>query len=189
MDRNTEVVELHDPYASVPDSMKPPSSYPKWPFYLAGALVVIGLAIAFLWPVSVPYYTLSPGPVYDSSDFVTVDGGNVSDDGELFFLTVSLKEANVFEWAAAKLDPRVDLREREIVRPPDVSPEQLRREGLAMMDESKRDATYVALTKLGYEVVLIGTGALVIGTVPESAADGVLLPEDADAFPDRSAFA
>jgi PDZ domain-containing protein len=178
MDRTPEVAETSDPYATVPDSMKPPSSYPKWPFYLAGALVVIGIAIAFLWPVSVPYYTLSPGPVYDSSDFITVDGGSVSDDGELFFLTVSLKEANVFEWAAAKLDPRVDLREREVIRPPDVSPEQLRREGLAMMDESKRDATYVALTKLGYEVTLIGTGALVIETVPESAADGVLLPED-----------
>ena len=65
----------------------------------------------------------------------------MSDDGELFFLTVSLKEANVFEWAAATLDPRVDLRERAFIRPPDVSPEQLRREGLAMMDESKRDAT------------------------------------------------
>ena len=177
-DQNTDVAEPRDSYSSVPDSMKPPSSYPKWPFYLAGVLVAIGIAIAFLWPVSVPYYTLSPGPVYDSSDFITVDGGTLSDDGELFFLTVSLKEANVFEWVAAKLDPRVDLREREVIRPVDVTPEQLRREGLAMMDESKRDATYVALTQLGYEVVLIGTGALVIETVPDSASDGVLLPDD-----------
>jgi PDZ domain-containing protein len=178
MDQTTGVAEPRDSYASVPDSMKPPSSYPKWPFYLAGALVAIGIAIALLWPVSVPFYTLSPGPVYDSSDFITVDGGAVSDDGELFFLTVSLKEANVFEWVAAQLDPRVDLREREVIRPVDVTPEQMRREGLAMMDESKRDATYVALTKLGYEVVLIGTGALVIETVPDSASDGVLLPDD-----------
>jgi PDZ domain-containing protein len=59
-----------------------------------------------------------------------------------------------------------------------VSPEQLRREALALMDESKRDATFVALTKLGYDVVLIGTGALVIETVPDSAADGILLPDD-----------
>jgi PDZ domain-containing protein len=178
MDQNTEVAEPRDAYAAVPDSMKPPSSYPKWPFYLAGSLVAIGIAIALLWPVSIPYYTLSPGPVYDSSDFISVDGGTVSDDGELFFLTVSLKEANVFEWVAAQLDPRVDIREREVIRPVDVTPEQLRREGLAMMEESKRDATYVALTKLGYEVVLIGTGALVIETVPDSASDGVLLPDD-----------
>lgn len=178
MDPNTEVMEPRDPYSAVPDSMRPPAAWPKWPFYLAGALVVIGIAIAFLWPVTVPYYTLSPGPVYDSSDFVTVEGGTVSDDGELFFLTVSVKEANVFEWAAAHLDPRVSIRDREVIRPPDVSPEQLRLESLAMMNESKQDAIYVALTKLGYEVTLIGTGALVIETVPESAADGVLLAND-----------
>jgi PDZ domain-containing protein len=46
------------------------------------------------------------------------------------------------------------------------------------MDQSKQDATYVALTQLGYEVTLIGTGAIVIETVPDSAADGVLLPND-----------
>lgn len=178
MDHTTEDIERRDPYPSVPESMRPPSTYPKWPFYLAGALVAIGIAIASLWPVSLPYYTLSPGPVYDTSDFIMVDGGAVSADGELFFLTVSLKEANVFEWVAAQFDSRVAIRDRETVRPTGVTPEQLRREGLAMMDESKRNATFVALTKLGYDVTLIGTGALVIETVPDSAADGILMPED-----------
>jgi hypothetical protein len=36
MDHNTGVVEPRDSYAEVPDSMRPPSTYPKWPFYLAG---------------------------------------------------------------------------------------------------------------------------------------------------------
>lgn len=177
MDSTTEVAE-HDPFAAVPDSVRPPPKNPVWPWYLAAALILVGIAIGFLWSMSVPYYTLSPGPVYDTSDFVHVEGGNLSDNGELFFLTVSLKEANVFEWAAAYFDERVDIDPRDDVRPAGVSEEQLRREGLAAMDQSKRDATYVALTKLGYEVTLIGTGALVIETVPDSAADGVLLPND-----------
>jgi PDZ domain-containing protein len=141
-------------------------------------LIAIGIGIAIAWSVTVPYYTLSPGPVYDTADFVTVEDGTASDDGELFFLTVSLKEANVFEWAAGYVDPRVDVRERERVRPIGVSPEQLRRESLASMEQSKQTATFVALTQLGYEVTLVGTGALVIDTVPDSAADGVLLPND-----------
>ena len=107
-----------------------------------------------------------------------MDGGEISENGELFFLTVSLKEANVFEWVAAQFDDKVELSERQNVRPVGVSQEQLRRESLASMNQSKRDATFVALTHLGYEVTLIGTGALVIETVPESGADGVLLPED-----------
>ncbi|MCZ7533886.1 MAG: PDZ domain-containing protein [Acidimicrobiia bacterium] len=178
MDSPTEVVDPHDSFESVPPSLRPPSTYPKWPFYLAGFLVVIGIAIGILLTVTVPYYAVSPGPVYDTSDFVTVEGGNTADTGELFFLTVSLKEANVFEWAAAQFDERVELAKVGAYRPPDVSEEQLRRESLALMDQSKQDATYVALTKLGYEVTLIGTGALVIDTIPGSAADGVLQPND-----------
>ncbi len=178
MDATTEVTEAHDPFGDVPESLRPPQQYPKWPYYLAGGLVVLGIVIGVLWSISVPYYTLSPGPVYDTSDFVHVEGGTVSDNGELFFLTVSIDEANVFEWVSAHFDDRIDIDAREDVRPPGVSNEDLRREGLAAMDQSKRDATYVALTQLGYEVTLIGTGAYIIETVPDSAADGVLLPGD-----------
>lgn len=178
MDNDVAVTEPTDPWADVPESVRPRTPYPKWPWVVAGVLMAIGIAIAVLWPITLPYYTLSPGPIYDTSDFVTVEGGEPSDEGELFFLTVSLKEANAFEWVAAQFDDAVDTRARERIRPSGVSPEELRRESLAAMDQSKNDAIFVALTELGYEVTLIGTGALVIETVPDSGADGVLLPND-----------
>ena len=178
MDRDVAAEEIADEFSDVPAGVRPTSRSPKWPWILAVVLIAIGIAIAIAWPITVPYYTLSPGPIYDTADFVHVQDGDVSSDGELFFLTVSLKEANVFEWAAGYVDPRVDVRERERVRPIGVSPEQLRRESLAAMRQSKQTATFVALTKLGYEVTLVGTGALVIETVPDSAADVVLLPND-----------
>ena len=178
MDNDLAVTEPTDSFADVPESVRPTAPYPKWPWIVAGVLMAIGIAIAVLWPITLPYYTLSPGPVYDTSDFVTVEGGEASDAGEFFFLTVSLKEANAFEWVAAQFDDAVDTRPRENIRPSGVSPEQLRRESLAAMEQSKNDAIFVALTQLGYEVTLIGTGALVIDTVPDSGADGVLLPND-----------
>ena len=153
---------------------------PKWPFVLAGLLMVIGIAVAVAWPIKVPYYTLSPGPLYDTSDFVFVAGDEVQYevDGEMFFLTVALREANVFEYAAGILNPKVEVAPRQNIRPSGVSPEDLRRENLARMEQSKTDATFVALTKLGYEPTYTGTGALVIETVPDSAADGVLVTDD-----------
>ena len=178
MDNDTVVSEPVDPYADVPESVRPSDPYPRWPWVVAGVLIAIGLAIAIAWPIRLPYYTLSPGPVYDTSDFVQVEGGTPSTDGELFFLTVSLKEANAFEWVAAQFDDSVDTRPRENIRPSGVSPEELRRESLARMDESKNEAIFVALTTLGYEVTLTGTGALVIDTVPDSGAAGILLPDD-----------
>lgn len=178
MDNDTAVSEPVDPYADVPDAVRPSEPYPKWPWVVAGILIAIGIVIAIAWPIRLPYYTLSPGPVYDTSDFVEVEGGTPSTSGELFFLTVSLKEANAFEWVAAQFDESVDTRPRENIRPSGVSPEELRRESLAAMDASKNEAIFVALTTLGYEVTLTGTGALVIDTVPDSGADGVLLPND-----------
>ena len=165
----------------VPDSGAPSRQpIPKWPFVLAGLLLAVGIAVAIAWPIKVPYYTLSPGPLYDTSDFVFVVGEEAQNetDGELFFLTVSLSEANLFEYVAGELNPKVEVAPRENVRPPGVSPEDLRRENLARMEQSKTDATFVALTKLGYEPTYTGTGALVIETVPDSAAEGVLLTDD-----------
>ncbi len=165
-------------FSDVPESLEPSDPSPRWPWIVASILILLGIAVAIAWPIEVPYYTLSPGPVYDTSDFVHVKDGVVSEDGELLFLTVSLLEANVFEYTAGMIDPKVEVRARERIRPIGVSQEQLKREGLAAMQQSKTDAIYVALTSLGYEVTLIGTGALVIDTVPDSGADGVLLPND-----------
>ncbi len=173
----TTELEAGDPFAGLPEEVRPPERWPVWPFALAGFLLVVGALLLFLPRVELPFYTFSPGPVYDTADFVKVPSGHER-AGELFFLTVSLKTANPYDWLGAKLDSRVDLVPRQNVRPPGVSPEQLRRENLAAMQQAKRDATFVALTKLGYDVKLIGTGALVIDTVPDSAADGKLLPDD-----------
>lgn len=179
MDPETTVTERGDgDWADVPPSLRLPRRFPRWPFVLIAVLVTIGIGVAGLWPLTLPYYTLSPGPVYDVSDFVSVAGDGNEAGGELFFLTVSLDEANVFEWISAQVDPRVDLAPRQNIRPPGVSREQLRRENLAAMEQSKRDAVYVALTRLGYEVTLVGTGAVVLDTVEGSAAEGVLQPGD-----------
>jgi PDZ domain-containing protein len=178
MDHATTMdTEFPDGPESVAAPRKP---MPKWPFILAGLLMVVGIAVAVAWPIKVPYYTLSPGPLYDTSDFVFVVGDETQYEveGEMFFLTVALREANVFEYAAGLLNPKVEVAPRQNIRPSGVSPEDLRRENLARMEQSKTDATFVALTKLGYEPTYTGTGALVIETVPDSAADGVLVSDD-----------
>ncbi len=151
---------------------------PKWPFVLAAFLFAVGIAIAVLWPIEIDYYTHSPGPVYDSSDYVTVIGGDPSNEGELFWLTIVQKQANVFEYIGARLDPTVAVVPRENIRSSDTSPEDLRRANLASMEEAKNNARFVALTYLGYEVTYEGAGALVIDTVEGSGAHGVLLPDD-----------
>lgn len=149
---------------------------PIWPFILAGVMLLVGSFIfaAVAIPISMPYYAMSPGPVSDVSDFIEVEDRATTTEGELMFLTVSLQEVNVIEWMAAKLDSRVDLAPREVIRPAGVSQEELRIQNLNLMNRSKENAKFVALTYLGYEVTYDGSGALINSTIEGSAADGAL---------------
>jgi PDZ domain-containing protein len=153
---------------------------PIWPFVAAGIMLLVGSFVfaAVAIPISVPYYAMSPGPVSDVSDYIQVAEPLGTTEGEMFFLTVSLKEVNVIEWVAAKLDSRVDLTPVENIRPAGVSQEDLRLQNLTLMNRSKDDAKKVALTYLGYEVTYNGSGALISSTIEGSAAEGLLFPGD-----------
>ena len=174
-------MDLEQSIPNTPDQAGVPRRrLPIWPFVAAGLMLLIGSFVfaAVAVPISMPYYAMSPGPVSDVSDFVQVPEPFNTTEGELFFLTVSLQEVNVLEWVAAKLDDRVDLAPVENIRPAGVTQEELRVYNLNLMDRSKEDAKYVALTYLGYEVTYNGSGALISSTIEESAADGVLREGD-----------
>ncbi len=160
-------------WSDVPPSLRPPDKLPRWPFVLGGVLLAVAIAIVLAWPINMPYYAWSAGPVTDSADVVSVPDGQPS-TGDLLFLTVELREVNLLEFIAANLDDEVSLSSIEAVRPPDVSREELRRRNLESMNRSQQRAIYVALTKAGYDVELLGQGALVIGLVEDSPAEGVL---------------
>jgi PDZ domain-containing protein len=166
-----------DDWEDVPESLRPRRKLPKWPFVLAAIIFALVVGIVAAWPINLPYYALSPGPVNDVTDFISVDEPNTG-EGDLFFLTVSLQEVNVLEYVAAQLNPEVDLSPRENIRPAGTTQEQLRDQNLNLMNQSKQNAIYVALTELGYDVVFEGSGARVTAFTEVSAAEGVLEPGD-----------
>jgi PDZ domain-containing protein len=135
----------------------------------------VGAGVLALWPLKLPYFAIAPGPVEEVADLISVEDVPVyPTNGELFLLTVGLREVNVFEFVEAELDPRVDLWGRDVVRPPGVTQEQQTRTNLQAMDQSIDTAIYVALTRLGYEVGFTGEGVTILEVVAGSPADGVL---------------
>jgi len=155
---------------------------PRWPFVLVGLFFVIGILVLALWPVKVPYYAMSPGPVEEVADLITIDEvGTFEPTGELYLLTVGLREINAFEWLEAQFDDKIDLIEREAIRPRGTTQEEVTRRNLQSMDASIETAVVVALTRSGYEVGFSGDlgvtdlspgspaeTALVIGDIVES---------------------
>jgi PDZ domain-containing protein len=151
----------------------------RWPFVVAALMLGLGVLVVVLWPVKVPFFAMSPGPVEEVTDLVAVNDTEVFDlTGDFYLLTVGLREVNVFEYLEAQFDEKVDLIDREVIRPPGVTQEEVRRSNLEAMDRSIDAAIYVALARLGYDVGFTGEGVEVLQTVEGSPADGVLLPGD-----------
>ncbi len=148
---------------------------PRWPAVVLVTFVLIGAIVIGLWQVNVAYFALSPGPVGDVEELVGIEGEETfTPTGDLYMLTVSLQEVNIFEYAYAYFDDSIDLVEREIIRPSDQSPDEFRRANREAMDDSKDTAISVALQFVGYEVLDEGEGVLVSGILENTPADGVL---------------
>ncbi len=166
---------MDDPFAPDPNFQPLRHRTPRWPFILVGVFLLVGAAVLALWPLKLPYYAVAPGPVEEVADLISVEDVPVyATNGDLFLLTVGLREVNVFEYIEAELDPRVDLWSRDSVRPRGTTQEQQTRSNLEAMDQSIDTAIYVALTRLGYVVGFTGDGVSILEVVAGSPADGVL---------------
>lgn len=167
------------PYPYYPP-VAPRERGPRWPLVLVAVLLAIGLVVALLWPVKVPYYAMSPGPIEAIPDLIDIPGREVAElSGSTYLLTVGLREVNAFEWIEARFfDSRVDLVPRDVVRPPGVTREQQTRSNLQAMDDSIQAAVFVALRYAGYEPTFVGNGAEVIDTVEGAPAHGLFEPGD-----------
>lgn len=120
------------------------------------AFAVIGAAF-----VPAPYYGYAPGSATPTEALVRVEGvESYPSQGEVDFLSISVRHLSLLGTVAAWLDPEVDVvTERQHLG--DRTPAESRRENLRLMGTSKDFAVYVALTRLGEPVTLLGGGAVV----------------------------
>jgi len=147
----------------------------RWPLVMAGVVIAFGVVVLLLWPVKVPYYAMAPGPVEEVSGLVSIPvEPTFESSGDLYLLTVGLREVNVFEWVEAQFNDETDLIARERIRPSGTSQEEVTRRNLDSMNESIDTAIFVALERLGYEVGFSGSGAEVFQVVEESGSIGLL---------------
>jgi PDZ domain-containing protein len=153
-----------------------------------GATVLVGgvLLALLLWQaffsVQVPYVALGPGPTVntlgqaDKHDVIGVSGTQVSSasKGQLRLVTVSVTaDLTLFEAVKGWLQSDYAVVPRELVYPPNQTPQQVDQQNAQEFKDSQTSAETVALRKLGYPVQV---------TVKEvtagSPADGVLKPGD-----------
>lgn len=156
----------------------PPARRHRRLWWVLGPALVLALAglIAGLF-LPIPYYALSPGQVRDAGASVGVDGSSYpADEDEISFVTVSLSQVTPLGALAGWLDPYTDVKpEDEVLVGGDR--EENREVNQRLMDDSQVAAEVAAYSALGCDV-LSGTGALILGIEPGSAAEGVLEADD-----------
>ncbi|MSW30120.1 MAG: hypothetical protein F2867_07490, partial [Actinobacteria bacterium] len=131
----------------------------RWATSIGFILVVVVITLGLV--VRLPYYVLSPGASRPTESLISVVGASTYEtNGDVDFLTVSLRQATPIEALAAWVNPDLDLTPEENILGKQ-SPDQNRDLNLRMMADSKDAAQYQALKRLGYTIESSGTGAVV----------------------------
>jgi PDZ domain-containing protein len=137
------------------------------------ALVVLVFALNFY---RLPVVALTPGPAEDVLARIKVQGGSAKvydSKGKLYLTSVGIDDDVRFYEALLDLANRdVELRPRAELFPDGDSSNEIDRENVQLMDQSKRIAQVVALRELGYKVE--PSGVEVGGVVRGTPADGRL---------------
>lgn len=142
-------------------------------------LAGMALIVAALFVVQLPLLQVTPGDALRVSEQVElhpsgqdIDIGEIN--GELVLATVRLEAPTAVEALEVLFDDTDQLVARRSVVPPDIDPDQFRRQQQRRFRESARVAAAVAQRAAGLDVTVSGEGARVVGVLPRSPADGTL---------------
>ena len=146
-----------------------------------GGLAFLLVIAVVLWLVPSNSYLLLPDKARAVAPLVTVprDRAKGDDKGEIFFLAVLVRKANLLERLFPPVrDDGATLVPASALRPPGVSEGTQRRIDQRDMSESQSLAAAVALRALGYKVIANRNGAEIADVVPGTPAAGKLKPID-----------
>jgi PDZ domain-containing protein len=148
---------------------------------ILGGLALVLVVALVLWLVPSNSYLLLPDKARSVSSLVTVPKNRAKGDdkGEIFFLAVLVRKANLLErLVPAVREDGATLVPASALFPPGVSERAQRKIDEHDMSESQSLAAAVALRQLGYKVVAERNGAEIAEIVPGTPAVGKLEPSD-----------
>lgn len=149
----------------------------RWIAFVVAVVLLAG-AITGAALLQVPYVALRPGSVRPVTEQVRVERAeSFPPEESIAYTTVSVGGTTMLEALAAWLDDDVDVLPEDRVRG-DRSEEENRRYNAELMDASKLTAIAVALERLGQDVEITSTGAIVRQIADDSPAAAVLEVDD-----------
>jgi Lon-like protease len=136
---------------------------------LVGTAVLIVLVVGSFVGIKVPYVELGPGPTWDTlgtdhgKELISINGGGngktSASKGQLRMVTVGVED-DISLWQAIRgwLDSSDAVVPREVIYPPDQTPQQVDQQNQQDFKQSQNSATTAALRELGYPIQVVVTG-------------------------------
>ncbi|HXF98895.1 MAG TPA: PDZ domain-containing protein [Gaiellaceae bacterium] len=136
----------------------------------------VGLVAAFiLWRVPADDFVFVPGSAKPLAGHVRVDGRRAANGQSVRYVDVFVRRTTWLEELLPFLRPDGSaLVPEHALLPPGTTEEERERRNRADMERSERIAALVALRALGYRVVAVPQGALVVAVAPGTPAEGRL---------------
>jgi PDZ domain-containing protein len=142
-------------------------------------LIVAGALVALGGSITLPYYSIGPGPAREVEPLIRIEGHPTFGSAGRFVLTsITFRQLTPFTAITAWLDPDLSVVSRETLFAPGESSQQEQTRAISQMDQSKLDAASVVLKQVTGYPKAHGQGVLVESTQPGCAAQGRLFPGD-----------
>jgi Lon-like protease len=136
------------------------------------------LVLFFLSFYKLDYYIMKPGSSYDVSEFVTVENGDLDDEGTISLMTVAMGPATPLTYLIAKFKEYEDILKKEEVHHKEEDEREYNVRQLKLMKDSQFNAIYVAYNKAGLPYTVDYQGITVLNVLAGGASDGQLEPGD-----------
>ena len=134
------------------------------------AIAPAGLVVAS--GVTEDSFAITPGEANPTAPRIVITKAeSYAPAGDVLFVTVGVPRLNALSKRIAEREPANEIVPARAILG-DKTPSQNRQENIQLMGYSKDFASYVALSRLGFEVTLAGGGSVVESTCLEAADDG-----------------
>lgn len=166
---------MNDPSAT---SRGPYHPLVRW-FRRAWVLVPVVVVALLAGTVSLPYYSIGPGPARPVGPLIRFDDRpRYESEGSFVLTSIHYEQLTPLRLVQAWLDPDLSVVSRSFLFRPGESVEEEEARATSQMDQSKLDAAAIVLEQLTDYPEEHGDGVLVESVVEGCAAEGELFPGD-----------
>jgi PDZ domain-containing protein len=163
----------HDQEAiAVPEPVKRHRAVVRWSLGILVLLLIVGALGA---RIDFNEYAISPGNAQNVAPLISIEGHQASSsEGKILLTDVYLTPVNWLVWVQAKFSNDIQIIPTDALITPGVPDSQLIPQGYLEMAQAKQQAEAAALTRLGYHVGEVPSGAQVNQVASNTPAAGTL---------------